>query len=123
VPTVSPFTNINYTLSLSSDPLTGPYTTTVSIPPGTLITVKLNQWTAGPISNVSVSFGDGTPLQNYNISADSCVNITKNYTIAGTYTITATPVAVGLNVNITVNTMSVYVLPSKSLFFVLIHNI
>jgi hypothetical protein len=108
-PVVSPITNINYTLSLSTDPVDGPYTTNVSAGIFVPIIIRLNQLTAGPMSNVSVSFGDGSPLQNFSISASNPVNIVNNYTTSGIYTITATPLAIGLNVTLTVNTMTVVI--------------
>jgi hypothetical protein len=108
LPVVSQLTNINYTLSLSSDPLPGPYTTNVNLTTGETITIRLNQCTAGPISNVSVSFGDGTPSQSYTL-VSSYVNISYIYMTAGTYTIVASPVALSLNAAITVNTITVVV--------------
>jgi hypothetical protein len=111
-PVVSPITNINYTLSLSTDPVDGPYTTSASAGIFAPIIIRLNQWTAGPKSNVSVSFGDGSPLQNFSISASNPVNIVNNYTTSGIYTITATPLAIGLNVTLAVNNMTVNVLPN-----------
>jgi hypothetical protein len=105
---VSQFTTINYQLSLSSDSLNGPYTTNVSTTVGTTITLKLNQVTAGPVSNVNLSFGDGSPVQTYTLTS-SYVNFTKNYTAAGTYTISAAPVPVSLTVAVTVNNMTVVV--------------
>jgi hypothetical protein len=77
---------------------------------GLSIIVKLNQLTAGPNLNVSVSFGDGTAAQSYSLMSSS-VNITKNYSTAGTYTIEATPTSDLPNVAITVNTMTVNVAP------------
>jgi hypothetical protein len=58
-----------------------------------------------------VSFGDGSPLQNFNITASEPTDITYNYTSSGIYTITAMPLAIDLNATITVNTMTVNVPP------------
>jgi hypothetical protein len=109
---VTPFTNINFTLSLSSDSLTGPYTTNFTVNASIPFTITVNQWTAGPQSTVTVSFGDGSATQSFNLMSSS-VNITYNYTTAGTYTITANPVLTSLTgVNVTMsNTLTVVVLP------------
>jgi hypothetical protein len=108
---VTQFTTINFTLSLSSDPLTGPYTTNFTVNASTAFTITVNQWTAGPQSTVTVSFGDGSATQSFNLMSSS-VSITYNYTTAGTYTITATPVLTSLTgVNITMsNTLTAVVL-------------
>jgi PKD repeat protein len=99
--------------------LTGPYSTSVGIALGSAITITLNQLTAGPISNVNVSFGDGTVSQFINLTSSS-VNITKNYTTAGTFTITATPSSQHLPVTvsntITVNVISPALYKSKFYF-------
>jgi hypothetical protein len=106
MPTVLQFTTINFTLSLSTDRLAGPYTTSVSITAGVQFTIRLNQLTAGPCSNVSLSFGDGSSLQNYTLKS-SFVNISYVYTKPGTYQIAAFPLAQPFNV--TVNNMKVMV--------------
>jgi hypothetical protein len=109
VPTVSQFNNIQYTLSLSSDPLTGPFTSSLSIVLGSVITIRLNQQTAGPVSTVVVLFGDGSAAQSSTLMSSS-VNITKNYSTVGTFTISATATLVSLTgVNTSVNTMTVSV--------------
>jgi hypothetical protein len=116
MPTVLPITNINYTLSLSSDPLAGPYNTTVITALGNQLSIRLIQQTIGPISTVSISFGDGSPLQNYTIngatytsSSYNYASISYTYTTAGNYTIVAFPVPLSLNATTTVNNMTVVV--------------
>jgi hypothetical protein len=120
--TVAPFASINYTLSLSSDPLTGPFTTSVKIALGTLLSIRLAQQTAGPYSYVSVSFGDGSPLQNYTLGNSSpnyiysYIVINYNYMRTGTYTIVATPYTALLNVTTNINTVTVNVLTSLNIY-------
>jgi hypothetical protein len=95
---------------LSSDPLSGPFTTSFNATAGVAIQLRLIQLTAGPLSNVNVSFGDGLPPQNYTVMIGVSVNITYNYTSGGLFVITATPVPFGLpNATVTVNTMTVSV--------------
>jgi hypothetical protein len=94
---------------LSSDPFTGPFTTSINVTLGTTISIRLNQITAGPVSNVNISFGDGTPVQNYTLMAGSFINMTKNYTAVGTFKIVPTPVALLLNVTLKVNNFTVVV--------------
>jgi hypothetical protein len=111
VPTVTKFNNITYTLSLNSDPLAGPYTTTVYTTPDSAVNIRINQVTAGPLSNINVTFGDGSPVQTYN-NIISSFNITKIYSTPGTYTIVATPYGLSVpnaSIAITVNTMTVKV--------------
>jgi hypothetical protein len=116
MPTVSPITNINYTLSLSSDPLAGPYNTTVITALGNQLSIRLIQQTIGPISTASISFGDGSPLQNYTLNGYSYyyytfhyVTMTYYYTAVGTYTVVATPIPLSFNGTTTVNTMTIIV--------------
>jgi hypothetical protein len=99
-----------YTLSLSTDPQAGPYTTYANKTLGNAtVTIRLQQWTAGPKSNVSISFGDMSANQTCIITAGSDVNITYSYTKAGTFTIVAY-ISTGLSgVNVTVNTIIVNV--------------
>jgi hypothetical protein len=117
---VPQLTNITYTLSLSSDPLTGPFTTSVTVSLGTVISIRLNQLTAGPVSIVNVSFGDGTPEQNFTIVVGSYVNLTKNYSTTGTYTISADPVTVSLSIPVCINNVTVNVV-SWSNYIIVYH--
>jgi hypothetical protein len=86
-------TNVTYSFSLTSDPLTGPFTTTFNTSLGTYpsITVRLNQVTVGLVSTVVVSFGDGSANQTVtNLVAGAPVNISHNFTTSGTFTIFGT---------------------------------
>jgi hypothetical protein len=77
---------------------------------GSALTIQLNQWTAGPISNVSVLFGDGSPPETYNITAGLRKNITYSYTTPGIFTISVNATPIGLTgVTVTVNTITVNV--------------
>jgi hypothetical protein len=104
---------VNYTFSLSSDPTYGPYTTTVNITVGLPVAIRLHQTTAGPITNGSVSFGDGTTVQTFTrLMAGSPVNFTHAYSATGTYIVKAS-VTPGLsNVNTNVIVMTVIVSPA-----------
>jgi hypothetical protein len=111
---VAPIAQINYTLSLATDPLTGPYTTAVNLTAGATIVIRLNQLTAGPTCNAAVSFGDGSANQSFfSLTAGSPLIISYNYTTWGkTFTISVNVTSVSLtNVNATVNTMTVNVAP------------
>jgi hypothetical protein len=108
-PTVSPITEVNYTLSLSTNPVAGPYSTNVTTLIFEMTNICLNQWTAGPMSSVNVSFGDGSPVQNYIIMAGTTLQIAYNYSTVGIYTIIATSLAIDLNVALVVNTITVNV--------------
>jgi hypothetical protein len=95
---------------LSSDPWSGPFTKKLNIWSDTLIQLRLVQVSAGPCSNVSVSFGDGLPPQNYTVMIGVSVNFTYNYTYGGLYVIAVTSMPLGLpNASITVNTITVNV--------------
>jgi hypothetical protein len=111
VPTVTPITNVTYTLSLITDPITGPFTSTFNTSAGIPLVFRLNQVTAGPLSNVTVSFGDGNSAQNIILSASvPSANISYNYSIGGAFTISASPSITGApNATITVNTISTFV--------------
>jgi hypothetical protein len=107
---VTKFATINYTLSLSTDPLTGPYTTFVNKTLGNAtVTIRLYQWTAGPKSSVSISFGDMSANQTFILMGSSYTSLTYSYTTAGTFLVVAY-ISTGLSgVNITVNTITVVV--------------
>ena len=111
MPNVSPIENVNYTLSLATDPLSGPYSLTVNTTAGVTLTCQLIQVTAGPSSSVVVSFGDGSVNQTFSsIVVSTPVNISHNYTTAGTFTISVAVTLTGLTgVNTTVNTITAYV--------------
>jgi hypothetical protein len=106
VPTISKFTNVSYSIWLNSDP----FDSFVYVPFGTTCSFQLSQLTAGPISSVSVKFGDSSPTQNYTLTSSS-VNITKTFAVVnsalGCYVIAVTPVAVSLNVSIIINSLCV----------------
>jgi hypothetical protein len=112
---VSKFPNITYTLSLVTDPLTGPYTTSVSLTVGyALVTIRLTQVTAGPVSSVSVWFGDGTAAQTFSFNvASSPINLTThNYSTTGTFKIYAAATTGALTgVPIYINNITVNVAP------------
>jgi hypothetical protein len=112
-PTVLPFTNVNYTISLITDPIDGPPTTTVNITAGTTLQIRLSQVTAGPNSSVVISFGDGSANQTiYSLMVGSPVNISHNYTTPGTFVITGTATLYGLTgVNTNVAPMTVTMPP------------
>jgi hypothetical protein len=115
VPTISQFTNINYTLSLTTDPPAGPFTTTVNTTIGfSTVNISVSQWTAGPFSNIDLSFGDGSAIQSFtSITGGMSTNITHTFTTAGTYTISANATPIGLtNVTVTINTITVNVAPA-----------
>jgi hypothetical protein len=123
ISTVSAPSNVNYTLSVSTDPLSGPYNSTFNISAGTAFQLRMTQLTAGPQSYVCVSFGDGSPLQNFTFNVETYLNITFNYTIGGTYIILAYPVGLNssfsvVNNNITVNVASPPIYNSKTFFMI-----
>jgi hypothetical protein len=110
VPTVSTITNVNFTLSLTTDPVSGPFTSKFNTTAGTLLNFRLNQVTAGPQSIVTVSFGDGLPARNITLNSTGPCNFTHNYTLGGPFTISALPMLVSaLNATVTVNTITAYV--------------
>jgi hypothetical protein len=108
VPTVAQFSTVQFQLSLGTDPLTGPYTTSLSTFVGMSVTIRVSQVTAGPAANVSISFGDGSAAQQFYV-ASSWVNVSYSFTASGTYTISATGTLVGLSITPTINTMTVVV--------------
>jgi hypothetical protein len=116
VPTIAPITTLNYTLSLATDPLTGPFTTTVNTTAGLTLNIRLTQVTVGIVSTVVVSFGDSSANQTFAaIQTGSPVNISHNYTSGGTFTISVFANATGLTgVNFTVNKVIVNVIPSPT---------
>jgi hypothetical protein len=79
------------TLSLASDPLTGPFSTALNITAGFPFTVVIAQVTVGPSSIVSVNFGDGSITRNFTITAAANASIPYNYTTSGTFNITVKP--------------------------------
>jgi PKD repeat protein len=90
---------------------------------GFSITIQLSQLTAGPLSNVSLSFGDGFPSQIYSLMSSS-INISYMYTYPGYYNISATATAYELStVNVTVNNMTAYVAPPPTYEGLAINNI
>jgi hypothetical protein len=117
VPTISTFTVVNYTLSLVTDPLAGPYTTIVNTYAGSAtVNLRLTQWTAGPVSNLVVLFNDGTANAAYNgVTAGTSMNITHTYTAEGTYTIQVTCTLVGIAGSTAVNSIIVNVAPNQSI--------
>jgi hypothetical protein len=114
VPTVEPLTSINYTLSLPTDPLTGPFTTTLNTTAGLNTTIRVYQMTAGPQSTVVVSFGDGSANQTVSsLMIGQPQNVSHIYTTSGTFTISATATTAGTTgVNTTLNQMTAYVAPA-----------
>jgi hypothetical protein len=122
VPTVTAFTNVNFTLSLLSDPISGPFTSSFNTTAGIAFTLRLTQATPTPATTVCLSFGDGSSLQNVTLTAGAYLNITYNYTTGGSFKIVATPIMASLNYtvvnnNITVNVAGPTVYQGK-LFFV-----
>jgi hypothetical protein len=112
LPILAPYTAINYTFSLWSDPASGPYTSSLSIPVFQPVTIQLCQVTVGPQSSWVLSFGDGTPSHHLIIGMGCsttqpmyCNIIDYNYTNAGVYAITATvvPTNVDMNSSVIVN--------------------
>jgi hypothetical protein len=99
VPTVLPTTNVTFSFSLLSDPSTGPFTTTYNTSAGFTLNIRLNQVTAGPVSTVVVSFGDGSANQTVSsLVAGIPVNMSHNFTTGGIFTITGTVTGLtGLN--------------------------
>jgi hypothetical protein len=108
---VAAITNVNVTLSLATDPISGPFTSSFNTSAGTVLNFRLNQVTAGPKSIMAVSFGDGMPAQNITLSSNvPYVNFTYNYTLGGTFTISAVPILISApNATVTVNTITAYV--------------
>jgi hypothetical protein len=107
--TISPFTTVSYQLSMATDPLLGPYTTWYSEHQFWNITIRVYQLTAGPKTNVTVSFGDGTANKSY-ILTSSYVNITYSYQLAGPFNISITAAAVDLTgLTYTSNILQVYI--------------
>jgi hypothetical protein len=102
---------VNYTLSLVTDPLAGPYTTTVNTYIGfATVNLRLTQWTAGPVSNLVVLFNDGTANIAYNgVTAGTSINITHTFTVIGTYNIQVTCTLVGIGGTTVVNSITVNV--------------
>jgi hypothetical protein len=78
------------------------------------VNISVNQWTAGPFSNLSVSFGDGSVDQNFSvITVGMSINLTYTYTTYGTYIISVNPTPIGLTgVTVTANTITVNVAPA-----------
>jgi hypothetical protein len=78
---------------------------------GSSLMIRVSQWTAGPKSNINISFGDGTPVQALiSVTASISQYIPHNYTISGTFLITAICIPTGLTgVSVTVNTITVNV--------------
>ena len=91
IPTVYETSHISFSLSLNTDPVNGPYTTSVVALMDQQISIRLRQLTAGPKCNVSVSFGDGSTDTVYILMSSSVV-INVNYSSVGTYRIVATPI-------------------------------
>jgi hypothetical protein len=55
--------------------------------------LRLLQLTAGPMSNATVTFGDGSSAQSFfSFHAGLSANMNYNYSAIGSYTVTATPV-------------------------------
>jgi hypothetical protein len=101
---------VNFTLSLATDPISGPFTSKINATAGTALNFRLNQVTAGPKSIVAVSFGDGMPPLNITLNSTDPCNFTYTYTLGGTFTISALPLLVGApNATTTVNTITSYV--------------
>jgi hypothetical protein len=101
---------MNYTLSLSSDNVTGPFTANFNTTAGLMTTVQLNKLTPGAATSVNVSFGDGSSVVISNLNSSSPLfNVSHNYTQVGKFYIVATPI--GLNTSYTVvnNNMTVNV--------------
>jgi PKD repeat protein len=113
-PDVTAPTTISYSFGLSTDPLSGPFTTSITLTSG-IANITLNQITAGPKSSVVISFGDGSATQTIaQIMVGTPVNISHAYTAPGTYVIsgTATPTGLtGVNTNVTSMTVTVPVAP------------
>jgi hypothetical protein len=110
MPDVAQFTTVQFQFSLMTDPPGGPYTSSVNITIGTSLTVVLSQVTVGPAANVNVSLGDGSAVQQFYLVSSS-VNITYNYTTAGTFNISAKVASFvgGLSATPIINPMTVFV--------------
>jgi hypothetical protein len=108
MPTITAFSTVTYVLALSSDPLNGPYTKNVTVSTGETLALRLSQLTAGPLSNVSVCFGDGSANQSFSITGGQYISVKKTYTVNGTFTIAVTA-STGLAVTTTVNSIVVFV--------------
>jgi hypothetical protein len=109
---VTPATTIAYSFGLPTDPINGPYNTSISTTNG-LVNITLNQITAGPQSTVVVSFGDGSTNQTFSgLMAGSTVYINHTYTATGTYIINATLIGqTGVNTTVVPMTVTVPVVP------------
>jgi hypothetical protein len=110
VPSVTLPTTLTYSFGLPTDPQSGPYNTSINTTTG-IVTITLNQITAGPQSTVVVSFGDGAANQTISaLSAGNPVSINHTYTASGTYIISGTATPTGLtDINTTVVPMTVTV--------------
>jgi hypothetical protein len=76
------------------------------------LTITINQFSPGPFTDMSVSFGDGTPLQNCTLMASPttmCL-ISHIYTSGGIFTVVATPVIFDSSATAQINNMTVTVI-------------
>jgi hypothetical protein len=113
LPIIEPFTVINYTLSLSSDPVSGPYSSSINVTVFKTVTIRICQVTVGPQSFGTVSFGDGSPIQTFSTlictySPDYCNTISHAYASGGTFTINVTIAPTNAdNATIAINTNTI----------------
>jgi hypothetical protein len=97
-------------LALGTDPLAGPYSSTVTINNGSEVFIRLNQVQDMycVYAQVSISFGDGSPVQVAKLqNASVYAEMSHKYTTAGAFTITGTA---NINSNYTMNAITVNVL-------------
>jgi hypothetical protein len=120
IPTVSAPTAVNYTLSVSTDPLNGPFNSTFNTTAGIKFQLRLSQLTAGPQTNFTVSFGDGITFSNLTLNVETNLTFSYTYMTPGTFKIFATPIVNAsytvINNNITVNAAIPPVYTSKICF-------
>ena len=113
-PNVFVASDIKLTVMLTSDPLNGPYSATVDVQVGQLVSIiALAKLTAAPRCIMNVSFGDSSPDQVSTLTG-LMATLAKNYSTPGTYTIVATPVSCSYpNATITIvnNNITVIVSP------------
>jgi hypothetical protein len=109
---------VKYVISLNSDPVNGPYTENVTVTAGETLALRLTQMTAGPLTTVSLSFGDGSANQSFSLTGGSFVIVNKTYPATGTFSIKATA-STGLpgNVTTTVNSVTVFVFTLGKIHF------
>jgi hypothetical protein len=82
-----------------------------TVPMNENLTIAINQLSPGPFTNMYVSFGDGTPMQNCTLMASKTATcqLIHVYTSGGTFTVEATPDISDSNATVQINNMTVTV--------------